>query len=204
MSNWGPRVKTVETLSCSSTSGYMAMSLRRLTSCDFVTHLPVCSKEDFPIYREFSNEERKRLRELVKAEWYQEARSKSRFLRAFYVERELDTFSVEDYFWLLQEGYFYDPEHTYGQAEYFAAFREVANAYLAEVDGRERKFVLLSAAFARVHSDEPDKAQKLLKLAAEIPSPDVPIFDQYLSHVRACVPTPSKETCAPNHILRFE
>ncbi len=199
----GKRVQIVGTLGC-STSSSVTMSLRRPSSCDFVTRLPVCQKEAFPIYREFSSEEKTRLKQFVKTDWYQNAKLESRYLRAYLIENELKSYSEEDMFWLLQSGHFYDPKLTYGNATYFAAYRDAANAYLKVADNKDKKLVLLTAAFARVHSNEPKKALTMLNAASRYSTPDVPFFDQYMKLVRQCVDSPTSSKCSPEYIFDIE
>lgn len=69
----GIKTPVTQTLSC-SVSNKFEMSLRRQTSCDFVTNLPVCYNYDFPIYRDFLVSEVPILKKMVKTDWYKEAR----------------------------------------------------------------------------------------------------------------------------------
>ncbi len=180
------------------------MSLRRPSSCDFVTRLPVCKKQDFPVYREFSADEERLLREIVLEEWYQAARSKSRYFRAYLVEIRLKQMSEEDVFWLLQAGHFYDPENTFGNKEYYLAFRDAANSYLPLAKDEDKKMVLLMGAYARIHLGSPEKANTMLKAASQLKTPDAPFFDQYLKAVRACVRTPRADTCGPDYEIEIQ
>lgn len=199
----GKRVQTTETMSC-STSSAITMSLRRPSSCDFVTRLPVCQKEAFPIYREFSSEETALLEKITTTDWYQKAKSESRFLRAYLIENELKTYSKEEMFWLLQSGHSYDPKHTYGNRAYFAAFRDAADAYVKVAGNEDKKLILLATAFAQIHSNEPQMALVMLESAARYSTPDVPFFDQYLELVKQCVNQPSSSKCSPEHVFDIE
>lgn len=179
------------------------MSLRRPSSCDFITRLPVCEREAFPILRDYTRDEVRTLKTLVQDPWYQAAKSQSRYLRAVLVEQKLGTMSLEEQFWLLQQGHFYDPANTYGNPTYFAAFRDVANAYQKEASAEDKQFILLAAAFARVHSSEPQKALSILKSEAAMDFPEHWLFTPYAELVRACVKTPKAERCASDHEVRF-
>lgn len=200
----GSPVTVLGTLSCSWEAGLRTMSLRVPSTCDFVTRLPVCSKDDFPIYREFSSDEVSRLKGMVLQDWYQSSRVNSEFLRAYLLERELGTYSKAELFWLLQEGFFFDPIDTYGDAEYLSYYKDVAKEYFKEVEGVERKFVLLAEAFAHVHTAKPEEARKLLALAAKIPSPTSPFLDQYIKLVEACIENPAADECHPEHYVEFD
>ncbi|AZV76650.1 hypothetical protein EBB79_01225 [Parasedimentitalea marina] len=166
--------------------------------------MPVCDRESFPIYREFSKDEVKRLKDIVKTGWYQAATSQSRYLRAYLVEREFGTYSEEDMFWLLQSGHFYDAKNTFGNEEFYSEFRTAANAYVKVAKPEDQKLVLLLAAFARVHFGDPSKALKMLGSAARIPTPDTPFFDQYAKLVRACVGKPDVDKCDPNYLVTID
>jgi len=166
--------------------------------------MPICDREAFPVYREFSKDEVKRLKGIVKTDWYQNARSQSRYLRAYLVERELATYSEEDMFWLLQNGHFYDSKNTFGNEVYFSEFRDAANAYLKQADDQDKKLILLAAAFARVHTIDPRKALTMLDSARRIDTPEIPFFDQYLELVRACVENSNANKCAPNTIIEIK
>lgn len=199
----GKRVEIVGTFSC-STSSSVTMSLRRPSSCDFVTRLPICHREAFPVYREFSSEEVKRLKQILKTDWYQNSKSQSRYLRAYLVEKELGSYSEKDLFWLLQGGHYYDPKQTFGNKEFFAAFRDAANAFVKIADDDDKKLVLLLAAFARVHSAEPQKASVMLKSAKQYKTPNIPFFDQYMKLVGSCVDRPNSDACSPEHQFKIE
>lgn len=67
-----------------------ALSMRQVSSCDFVTRLPVCDKEAFPIYKEFSAAENVQPKQIVQTNWYQKAKPQSRYLRAYLVEKVAD------------------------------------------------------------------------------------------------------------------
>ena len=199
----GKRVLVVSTTSC-STGPRVTMSLRRPSSCDFITRLPVCEKQDFPVYREFTADEKRLLRQIVLEEWYQAARSKSRYLRAYLVEKQLKNMSEEDVFWLLQAGHFYDPENTFGNEEYYSAFREAANSYLPLAKDEDKKLVLLMAAYAQIHLGSPQKAKTMVKAASQIQTPTIPFFDQYLKAVIACITIPRADECGPDYEIEIQ
>ena len=109
----------------------------------------------------------------------------------------------EDVFWLLQAGHFYDPENTYGNDEYYSAFRDAANNYLPLAKDEDKKLALLMAAYARIHLGSPQKANTMLKAASQFATPNIPFFDQYQKSVKACVKTPHADECAPEYEIEF-
>ena len=191
------KVSVLTTTSCSVSNWGVYMSLRRPTSCDFVARMPKCKKERFPIYKTFAPDELPRLQQIVKAPWYQSAKSESPYLRAYLIEKDLGARGAEGQFWLLQQGHFHDPQNTYGNGKYYEAFKEAANAFLKVAKKEDRKVVLLMAAFARVHSDEPQKAQQMLRLAEREMDDSDGFFDDYAARVNACISRPKAEECAP-------
>ncbi len=197
----GKQTKIVSTFGCSVWGTDFAMSLRRPSSCDFVTRLPVCDREDFPIYREFDKDEVGRLKDLVKTEEYQASKQRSRYFRAYIIEKEFGKFSPEELFWLLQSGFFYDPNLTYGDEEYFRVYSEAANAFYQEAEDDDKHFILLASAFARVHTDNPKKALIMLGREAKLKREEQTIWGAYSRLVSACVGKPDAPECAPEHIV---
>lgn len=196
----GPPVEAVFSTAC-TTFGRVSMSMRRHSSCDFVSRILVCARQDFPVYRLFERAEIARLRQIVKTDWYQAARAASPFLRAYLVEREFGTLSAQRMFWLLQEGYFHDPDASFGDPDYFAAYRDAANAYLQTAGPEDRKAILLMAAYARIHTDAPEKARTLLAAAARIKTPQLPFLDVYSRAVAACIGRADAPACAPEALV---
>lgn len=62
----GEEFVITDTMSCSEMG--RTMLLRPVTSCDFVTRLPVCPGNGFPAYRDATEEELARLDTLVASE----------------------------------------------------------------------------------------------------------------------------------------
>lgn len=179
------------------------MSLRQRSTCDFVTRLPVCAGNGFPVYRAFTEVEIQQARQMVQEEWYAEAASQSRYYRAYLIEKKLDASGEDALFNLLQNGYFFDPEKTYGDEAYYAAFQQAANDFYISAPDQGRKLALLAMAFATVHSAEPDAAWSMLEGAKLIETPDIPFFDYYLGLVEGCVSSPEAAKCQPSYVVQI-
>jgi hypothetical protein len=112
--------------------------------------------------------------------------------------------SEEDVFWLLQAGHFYDPENTFGNEEYYSAFRDAANSYLPLAKDEDNKLVFLMAAYARIHLGSPEKVNTMIKAASQLETPNIPFFDRYLKAVSACASTPRANTCRPDYEIEIQ
>ncbi len=199
----GSPVEVVQTSSCSYGSPDVELSMRRISSCDFVTRLPVCERADFPVYRRFTEAEQQQARQMVQEDWYIATQGASRYYRAYLIEKKLNASGEVALFNLLQSGYFFDPENTFGKEDYLAAFRAAANEFYVTAAAHDRKRALLAMAFAAVHSAEPEQAWSMLEGAKLIEAPNIPFFDYYLGLVEACVETPEAEACQPTYIVQI-
>ncbi|MCH2078447.1 MAG: hypothetical protein MK180_16490 [Rhodobacteraceae bacterium] len=199
----GPDVVRVLAHSCAIIGKYQ-MSLRRADACDERAVLPLCEREDFPVYRDFSADEVAKLPAIVESASYQEAREKPVYLRAYLIEKALGAGSTESRFRLVQEGYFYDAARTYGDPEFFAAFQESARAWLPTAGAADQKWIYASAAFARIHLKDPRMARRNLEAAEALNTPEVPFLDWYVEKVRSCVGRARAARCAPEYYITFD
>ncbi|MEY8119764.1 hypothetical protein AB9F26_16110 [Falsihalocynthiibacter sp. BN13B15] len=199
----GIKTEIVSTFSCSYEQEF-TMSLSQLSTCDFITHLPVCKTADFPIYKDFLLSEIPKLKAMVKTDWYKKSQKDSRYLRAYLVEKELGTLSEAEMFTLLQQGHMYDSARSYGNAKYYAAYREAANAFRKVATNEEKRYIYLTAAFARIRSGEPETAQELLDAAAKYKTPGDPRLTKYAALVEACIKKPNAKKCQPNYTFDLD
>lgn len=199
----GIKTEIVSTTSCSYDQEF-TMSLAQISTCDFVTHLPVCKTADFPIYKDFLLSEVPKLKAIVKTDWYKKSQKGSRYLRAYLVEKQLGTFSEAELFSLLQQGHMYDSRNSYGNAAYYAAYREAANAFRLVATNEEKRYIYLTATFARIRSGEPETAQELLDAAQKYKTPDDPRLNKYATLLGPCIQKPDAKKCQPNYTFDLD
>jgi len=95
----GEKFKITSTASC-STMGRM-LSLQPVTSCDFVTRLPICPKNKLPMYRDFDDDEIKTIKAFMKTKAYKEALSESPYIRAYLLSKEIESSESQESFFLI-------------------------------------------------------------------------------------------------------
>ncbi|MCB2130696.1 MAG: hypothetical protein KDE03_16930, partial [Rhodobacteraceae bacterium] len=102
----GETFTIVSTMSCSSMGA--TMSLRPLTSCDFVTRLPVCPSNGLPLFKDFPADEVARLERYVQTPDYAALRDLAPALRAYHVAKFLGDETDHERLWLLIDAALYD------------------------------------------------------------------------------------------------
>ncbi|MGB1236112.1 MAG: hypothetical protein ACPG5U_10285 [Planktomarina sp.] len=197
----GPKIQTVGTLSC-STSGRFDMTLRQVSSCDFVTRLPVCQREGFPVYRAFDGVSVDTLLQITQTGPYKATRQASRFLRAHVVEQALQgmdqgTLDQQGSFYTLLSGYQIDPAKTYGDEGYYIAFQKAAGAFMPTATETDKAVIFLSAAMARLQLGDVEKARVNLQQGRKYVEEGQGVLVAYADQLQTCLAAPKADTCQP-------
>lgn len=190
----GEQFEITGTLSC-STQG-RTMSFRPLTSCDFVTRLPICPSNGLPIYQEFSEEQITRLEKFVETADYASLRELSPWQRAYGISLFLDQSGTGAAFGLLLNAMWYETEDLLESETAFAQFIAESDAELQRASEEDRPFLDAIIAYALSAAGQIEEANLRLDRASETSNaPDYLL--QYISAIRACQPNMNEDGCRP-------
>lgn len=186
----GEEFTTTGTASC--TFFGRTMSLRPLTSCDFVTRMPVCPSNGLPVYREFTDEEVARLEQIVTAPGWDDVRMLPPFLRAYALAQELDGGSDEERFGLMLNAFWYETEALIGDPVAVQALVSEIEAELDRAPAQSAGFLHGMAAMALAHAGMTEAAREhVTRAEAAAQGENL----AYVAAVAACVETPGAEGC---------
>lgn len=172
------------TSSCSSMGHYL--SLRPMTSCDFVTHLPQCPSNHLPMYKEFTESDLDELAMIIASKEFAELKSGSPYYLANIVDKALSSSDSELQFHILQTGLWYEAQN-WEDATYMDDYFTASDLYLktnAEVD---RYFWMGARAYVHLRFNETAKAKKFLDQAKREGPTDNEYFTQYISALETCI-----------------
>lgn len=191
----GEEFEITGTLSC-STQG-RTMSFRPLTSCDFVTRLPICPGNGLPIYQEFSNDQVARLEEFVETPEYNALRELPPWQRAHGVSVFLDQSGTEVAFGILLNALWYETEELLASDSAFNQFVEETEAELQRASEADRPFLEAILAYALSAAGRFDEANLRLDRAKQ--TPEVPEFLlHYITAIQECQSDMSRDGCRPS------
>ncbi|WP_427453470.1 hypothetical protein [Litorimonas sp. WD9-15] len=168
------------TASC-STMG-RRLSLKPVTSCDFVTRLPVCPSNGLPVYRDFEEGDIKALERFMETEAYSSLQSEQPYLRAYYIAKAVETADSQEPFFLLQNGVWYG-EKDAKLDELYQAELDLINESLPEED---RPFWLAAGAHHAWASGKSERAAQLFVTAKSLDSGENDYLSGYLDRLDAC------------------
>ena len=193
--------ETVEVVGTSSCTYGMAttMSLRSVSSCDFVTRLPVCPSSGIPLYAEFPPAATERLKAFIETDGYRESLEASRYLRAYLIDLELNLLSDQERFWMLQDGHFYDAGTTFGDAAYFRAYQTALDKALEATDDENAAFMRAMAAYASFKAGDEALARDLMAAAETLTGNYSETIKAYIALLDACLGRPNAEECQPEY-----
>jgi hypothetical protein len=190
----GEEFSITETASCSSLGGTMA--LRGVTSCDFVTRLPVCPSNRLPMYREFDDAELSRLEDFVKSDAYRGFLSRSPWLRAYAVEVFLKGDESEMLFRLMQNGMWFDGEKLRADPYAIGLLLTEAEHEKSIASAEDRPFILAATAYQLLASGREELARTWISEARSA-SGDSDFLKSYLAAVESCIGRMSDPDCQP-------
>lgn len=195
----GESVTYTGTAGCSSYGSEVKMSLAPVTSCDFIERMPQCPKSKLPLYRAFTREEIKVLRDFSRTDAYSKAAAISRFYLAYVIEKELSPENTGDQLDLLVKGLWYDPNHTYSNTEYFRAFSDTMNQYTPTAPQEEKDFLRAVGAYGLVHRGNTQKAKEIIAAIRKSPAAKGTWLLFYVGLLEKCMANPKAEKCSPDY-----
>ncbi|MEL7489373.1 MAG: hypothetical protein AAGJ73_01535 [Pseudomonadota bacterium] len=195
----GRNVQVTSTPSCSYFGEHRRMSFWTPSSCDFITRLPVCRGNKFPIYKEFSDDEVKRLKKFVRTADYRDLKAESRYFRAYEIDRFLSPDRDEaELFDLLLEGLWYDARAlTYDVSDYMSAFMR-AGTKVSDADRDGNAFASAIFAYYLYRSKRPEEAAPILeRLRGSQVYKDQEVLQDYVEAIDACIKK-TRIACEPD------
>ena len=194
----GGEVFTItETASC-STMG-RTMSFKPLTSCDFVTRMPVCPGNGLPVYDDFTEVDIAMLTTFVETDDFAALRQLPPFLRAYGTARHLGDEGSEAGFWLLLNAHWYEPEAFLKNASALDTFIAETDAHIARAPDDEAPFLNAILGYALLRAGRTEAGEARLS-RADAEGPDH--LKSYVAQVRACVGDFEHDGCRPDDPLR--
>ncbi len=191
----GEKFTVIGTMSC-STMG-RTMSFRPLTSCDFVTRLPVCPSNGFPMYQEFSGEQITSLEKFTKTDEFEVLRQLPPWQRAYGIALNLGQSGTETAFNLLLSALWYESGEFLESEEAVSQLMKEAEDILLRADAETRPFLNAILGYMLSAVGRFDEANIMLNNAASAQSaPDYLL--QYISAIQACQSDMAQEGCRPN------
>ncbi|PHR51491.1 MAG: hypothetical protein COA47_17960 [Robiginitomaculum sp.] len=185
------------TLSCSVMGA--TMSLGRITSCDWVTVLPICPTLGLPLYRDFTADEIIALTDFVQTEEYKHLYGQPSWLRAYGVAVFLGEEQTNQSLSLLLSMLRRESETFFADAE--ALDLLVAEwAALREGYGDDRPYISANIAYALGHVGRDSEAERLLDDALAH-SDGSDFLDAYIEAAENCIGKTAEGDCAPNAVF---
>ncbi|WP_189412701.1 hypothetical protein [Neogemmobacter tilapiae] len=182
------------TMSCSGSG--TTMSLRRITSCDFVTELPVCPDNGLPVYREFDAAEIKQLKAFLKTDAYQTLLLQSDYYRAFAIEQQLKGAGTSETYWLLQRGLWHDYDKMVVAPGFYDLFLQEATLEKDRISKDDKPYMVASVAYQFGLAGNNTIAKAWLKEAKSL-SDGSDFIEKYIKAVSGCLGKMSKDRCHP-------
>lgn len=178
------------------------MSMRPITSCDFVTRLSVCPSNGFPAYRDFTEQEVERLTEFIKTTQYSDLLKLSPFQRAYGVAGFLGETNNEQAFWLQMSSMWYEPDAFFNDAASVEKFLFEAEGQRSRVSPSDRPYFLATVAYVLAKSGKAAEAREWLAQAVEA-SDGSDFLKAYFPALEGCVDNIASAECQPEAEFRF-
>ena len=177
------------------------MSYRPITSCDFVTRLPVCPGNDLPVYREFRQDEFEPLEALLGSPDYDAMRDLPPWQRAYAIAQHLGEADTGTAFNLLLNALWFETAPLVESQTAMDQFVQEAEAEAARLDDADRPCLHAIAGYALSLAGRVEEANAWLnKAEAAEGTPDS--LKAYLATIRACQGDMGAEGCRPDDPIR--
>ncbi|MET1413812.1 hypothetical protein ABVF61_16190 [Roseibium sp. HPY-6] len=201
----GEKFEIVETMMCTIMG--RTMSFRQVTTCEFVTKLPVCPSNGLPLYREFSERELEQLGKFVETEDYKVIRKLPPWQRAYKLAEVLEHTRSKGAFLILLQAFWFENEALLKNGDLFEEFIEEAEAEFGRVD-KEKPFVAAITGYALALADETELADEWLARAVSLAdamdeqNENADYLRAYLSRVSECQDNMASQACHPDAVFR--
>jgi hypothetical protein len=189
----GETFTVTETASC-STYG-RSMALRQMSSCDFVTRLPVCPGNGLPLYRTFEGDDIARLDAVVTGPDWPGLRSLSDWQRAYALADRLGE-RGEAGFGLQLGALWYESDRFLADPVAMSLFDLAADAAIEGADPGSVPYLKALKAYVRVASGRRDEATSMLAELRRLATGNADM-SRYLDRLAACNVDWVPDSCGP-------
>lgn len=173
------------------------MSFRPITSCDFVTRLPVCPGNGLPLFDEFTDAELTILRDLIGTPKYANLQESPPWVRAYFLALRIGRQDTASSFRLILNALWYEPDAFRNDDALTDAFLREVGLEKARVGEANHPFLEAISIYAMILSGRTDKAAaslETLRASGTVPNGLVP----YLFRLSNCIEDPTAADCAPD------
>jgi hypothetical protein len=191
----GEEFTATDTASC-TTMG-RTMSFRPLTSCDFITRLPVCPSNGLPVFDEFTEDQVAELATFLKTAEYEKIKILPPWQRAYALAVHLGQSGTETAFWLLQNSMWYETESFFESQEALDQLLHEAELELKRAPEEAKPFMNSVIAYALAYAGRLEESNERLQLAEQAAGAPEHL-QKYISAVRACQADMTIQECQPD------
>lgn len=193
----GESFSVIETTACELEG--RTMSFRPVTTCDFITQLPVCPSNGLPMYQEFDEDQVSKLTEFVGSDAFAPLMALPAWQRAYEVSAQLGETGTRASFGLLMNAVWFEGESLSGSTQMMARLMDEFDTELARTAPIEGAFLRTIIAYFLQSAGDGyrERAEALLAEAKAVP--DIPdILKQYIASVEACRGNMESDACQPD------
>ena len=191
----GESFSVVETTACELEG--RTMSFRPVTTCEFITQLPVCPSNGLPMYQEFDDDQVSKLTEFVGSDAFAPFKDLPAWQRAYEVSAQLGQTGTRASFGLLMNAVWFEGESLAGNADMTARLMDEFGAEIARAAPIEGAFLRAIIAYFLQSAGDGDQADALLAEAKAVP--DIPdVLQLYIASVEACRAKMESDACQPD------
>lgn len=183
------------TLSC-STMG-RTMSFRTVTSCDWVTKLPVCPSNGLPIYKEFSTDQIADLETFLLTPEFESLRELPPWQRAYGVANHLGELGTEVSFGIMLSAMWFETEAFFESELAINKFLDEASQEVSRAPVEEAPFIEAISAYALSVAGRHGEAEEKLQVAESAAGAPTFLLD-YIAAIRSCQSDMQRDGCKPN------
>lgn len=191
----GEKFTVTETASC--TTFGRTMSFRPITSCEFVTRLPVCPSNGLPVYQEFAEDQVAELRSFLETPDYAALKELPPWRRAYGLSAHLGQSGTETAFWLLMNAMWYEAGSFFESRSALDHLLHEAEFELKRTPQESQAFLNAILAYALAHAGRIEESVERLTLAKQ--AQETPEYlQQYISAIEACQSNAESPDCHPD------
>jgi hypothetical protein len=183
---------------CTTFGGTQDFLLKVQTSCDFVTRLPKCPENGFPVYKAFTPTEIALLNDYAKGDEFAAMATRSRF----YIAKKVDDFLISKgsaptfNFWCLLGGLQQDREATINDVEYLGWVKSVGRADLSKASKDDAPIIQLVLAYVAYLTGDFDAATSDLRsVKLDTSVKENAFIQRHVTRLSACVAARNVKLC---------
>lgn len=194
----GESFENTGTLSC-STQG-RTMSFRPVTSCDFVTRLPVCPSNGLPVYQNFSDEQVADLDSFLETPEFERLKLLPPWQRAYGVSEHLGETGTAISFNLLLNAMWYETDSFLANDGALDSLLTETDSELERSPEESKPFLDAIIGYTLLVSGRVDEAEMRLDRASQA-SIESEYLLQYIATIRECQSDMQRDGCRPDDMF---